>query len=168
MTPPRVTVPVDTFNGDNAALVASISALLEAPDASLSARVPGMAKQLLASAAARLSAAPAPEGGVDVPSSWSTRYQGIATREEASAEACVSHKAEGIALDPCCPTCEAPAEAGERDVIAREDWIGFTGNQNAWDRAKDTDNETAKYCWATADRILALRAQPQAHSGEVQ
>lgn len=54
-----VTVPVDTFNGDNAALVASISALLENPDTSLSARVPGMAKQLLASAAARLAAAPA-------------------------------------------------------------------------------------------------------------
>lgn len=56
---PTVTVPVDTFNGDNAALVASISALLETPDTSLSARVPGMAKQLLASAAARLTAAPA-------------------------------------------------------------------------------------------------------------
>lgn len=77
MTTPRVTVPVDTFNGDNVALAASISALLEAPDASLSARVPGMAKQLLASAAARLSAAPAPEGGaVD----WDAKDQELIER----------------------------------------------------------------------------------------
>lgn len=37
----------------------------------------------------------------------------LATREEAPADPCASHKAEGISLDPCCPTCEAPAEAEE-------------------------------------------------------
>ncbi|MCO8028503.1 hypothetical protein NI454_00910 [Brevundimonas diminuta] len=40
---------------------------------------------------AMLSAAPAPEGGADVPSSWSTRYQGIATRSD--------DKPEGGAVD---------------------------------------------------------------------
>lgn len=38
----------------------------------------------------------------------------------ARADPCASHKAEGISLDPCCPTCEAPAEAGEAArIIAR-------------------------------------------------
>ncbi|WP_312064666.1 hypothetical protein [Brevundimonas sp.] len=38
----------------------------------------------------------------------------------ARADPCASHKAEGISLDPCCPTCEAPAEAGAAArIIAR-------------------------------------------------
>lgn len=49
-----VTGAADVFSGDNAALVASINALLDLPDSALSHRVPGLAKQLLASAARRL------------------------------------------------------------------------------------------------------------------
>ena len=63
------------------------------------------------------------------------------------------------------PAAPQAAGVGERDAIAREVWIGFTGNPNVWDRAKSTANETVKYCWASADAIAALRAPSREPEG---
>lgn len=84
----------------------------------------------------------------------------LATREEAPADPCASHKAEGISLDPCCPTCYAPAEAGgEREDVAE------IIDPAAFDDGPVHPQHLSgrrKLALAKADAILALRAQPQA------
>ena len=110
----------------------------------------------------------------------------LATREEAPADPCASHKDEGISLDPCCPTCEAPAEAGDdvQQTISGETVCGF--KVAAWQYLGPNDDAKFghRYCehWSTVgnhpklvvrlfteDQLRsALRAQPQARSGEGQ
>jgi len=58
-----------------------------------------------------------------------------------------------------------PAPVVDREAVAREVWIGYTGNPNVWDRAKEGENEIVAHCLASADRILALLAPP-AHRAE--
>lgn len=188
MTTPRVTVPVeptdemmlaaDTVDWNNEDERASVINMWQA----------------------MLSAAPAPEGvavdrlmavlnywfdgarRIDRNSEMVKQLAALATRDDAPADPCASHKAEGISLDPCCPTCEAPAEAGEdvQRTISGESVCGF--KVAAWQYLGPNDESDAKYghryCehWSTVgahpkkvvrlfteDQLrAALRAQPQA------
>lgn len=93
MTTPRVTVPVDLISR---ALEEFRMIRMKDSDAVYDTTL-RLDLQLA------LSAAPAPEGGAEVPSSWSIRYQGLATREEAPAgeiEAVARAIAKGCNLDP--------------------------------------------------------------------
>jgi hypothetical protein len=87
----------------------------------------------------------------------------VLTPKEAPADPCASHKAEGIALDPCCPHCESPAATGAgEDGVRQAIKLAIVANVSI--------GEGRFYGIESAiDRILfALRAQPQARSGDDQ